>query len=74
MCLAVPMKVVSRDGDSGECEVGGIRRKADLRMVPGAVVGDYVLIHAGFAISIIDEQAALETLDLFEQMARRTPR
>jgi len=71
MCLAIPMKVVSKDGDSGACEVGGVRRGVDLRMVPEARVGDYVLVHAGFAISVVDEEAARETLELFEEMARK---
>lgn len=71
MCLAVPMRIVAREGDVGECELGGVRRKVDLRMVPAARVGDYALIHAGFAISVLDEGAAAETLRLFEEMARK---
>lgn len=49
-------------------EIGGSRREASLVLLPGAVKGDYVLLHAGFAISKIDEAEALETLRLFQAM------
>ena len=68
MCLAVPMKVVSIANDLAIAEIDGVRREASLMMLnEDADVGDYVLIHAGFAISKLDEEAALETLALMRE-------
>jgi hydrogenase expression/formation protein HypC len=67
MCLAVPMKVVKREGDQGVVELEGVSRDVALHFVD-AQVGEYVLIHAGFAIQKIDEQSALETIQLFREM------
>jgi len=50
-------------------EIGGVTRRASVVLLPGAGLGDYVLLHAGFAISLIDEDAALETIKLFEQLS-----
>ena len=62
MCLAVPMRVVTIDGDVAICEIDGVRREASLMMVDDVTVNDYVLIHAGFAIEKLDESEAEETL------------
>jgi hydrogenase expression/formation protein HypC len=66
MCLAVPGKVVEISGEGemrmGRVDFAGVQRQACLAYVPEAQVGDYVLVHVGFAISRLDEQAALETL------------
>jgi hydrogenase expression/formation protein HypC len=66
MCLAVPGKVVEIQGEGelrmGRVDFSGIQRQACLAYVPEVQVGDYVLVHVGFAISRIDEQAARETL------------
>ena len=70
MCLAVPMRLVRRDGDFGLAEVGGIERKIGLQLVDEATVGDFVIVHAGFAIQKLDEEAAQESLALFEEMSR----
>lgn len=68
MCLAVPMKVVSIDGDTAIAEVDGVRREANLMMMEEDVrVGEYVLIHAGFAISRLDEDEARETIALMRE-------
>ncbi len=67
MCLAIPGKVLSVDGLSGIVELGGVKRKTSFQLVPEVKVGDYVLIHAGIGIQIVDEQEALATLDLFEE-------
>ncbi|GFO53636.1 hydrogenase assembly protein HypC [Geomonas sp. Red276] len=68
MCLAVPMKVVSVNDDMAVAEVDGVKREASLMMLgEEAKVGDYLLIHAGFAISKLDEQEALETLSLMRE-------
>jgi len=68
MCLAVPMQITSRDGESIIAEIDGVSREASLMMLGEEVqVGDYVLIHAGFAISRLDEAEALETLALMRE-------
>ncbi len=68
MCLAVPMQITSRDGDSIIAEIDGVSREASLMMLGQDVqVGDYVLIHAGFAISLLDEEEALETLSIMRE-------
>jgi hydrogenase expression/formation protein HypC len=64
MCLAVPMQVKSIREDLAVCEVDGVQREASLMMIDGVQVGDYVLIHAGFAIERIDEAEARLTLDV----------
>jgi hydrogenase expression/formation protein HypC len=69
MCLAVPVKIVSVNGDEAETEIGGVRRRVSIAFTPEAKVGDYVLLHTGYAISVIDEAEAEETLKLLEEMA-----
>lgn len=69
MCLAIPAKLVEIDGTLGKAEVGGARREVDLRLVGRVRVGDYVIIHAGFAIQKLDEEDAHETLSLFREMS-----
>jgi len=71
MCLAVPALINKIDGTDADVEIGGITRRISLRLTPQAKVGDYVLLHTGFAISIIDQQEAEETLKLFEEMAEK---
>jgi hydrogenase expression/formation protein HypC len=72
MCLAVPGKILSISGSDttrmGQISFGGIAKEACLAFVPDAKVGDYVLVHAGFAISIVDEAEAAETLEYFRQI------
>ena len=63
MCLGVPMQVKSIENDMALCEIDGVQREASLMMVDGVEVGDFVLIHAGFAIERIDEDEAQLTLD-----------
>jgi len=72
MCLAIPALVKSIDGQQAEVEVGGVGRRVSIWLTPEASVGDYVLLHTGYAISIIDEYEAKETLKLLEQMVSRT--
>ena len=70
MCLAVPGKVIKRDDNlKATVDMMGIERPVSLRLVPSAQVGDYVLVHAGFGIQIVDEQEAQETLELVHAMA-----
>ena len=68
MCLAVPMKIQEIHGDKGLVENGGVIREVSLQMMKDLQVGDYIIVHAGFAIQKLDEEEALETLDLFRQM------
>ncbi len=68
MCLAVPVKVISIQGDEAEVESGGTTYKASIRLTPEVQVGDYVLLHTGYAISIVDKEEAEETLKIFQEM------
>jgi hydrogenase expression/formation protein HypC len=69
MCLAVPVKVVSIQGDEAEVEIGGVERRVSIVLTPEVKVGDYVLLHTGYAITIVDEVEAQETLKLFDQIS-----
>ncbi len=69
MCLAIPAKVKSIEGVEAEVEVGGVSRKASIMLTPEAKVGDYVLLHTGYAINVIDEEEAQETLKIFQEIA-----
>jgi hydrogenase expression/formation protein HypC len=69
MCLAVPVKIVSVNGDEAETEIAGVRRRVSIAFTPEAKVGDYVLLHTGYAIGVIDEAEAKETLKLLEEIA-----
>lgn len=71
MCLAVPALVRSINGSVGEVEVGGVRRKISLHLVPEAEIGDYVYVHTGFAISIVDEEEAKEILQFLRELLER---
>jgi len=69
MCVGVPMQVISIDGDLAMTEVDGVKREASLMMLDQeVVVGDYVIIHAGFAISKLDQEDARETLALMREV------
>ena len=69
MCLAIPVKVVSIEGDEAETEIAGVRRRISIVLTPEAKVGEYVLLHTGYAIGVVDEDEAKETLKLFEEIA-----
>ena len=68
MCLAVPLRVQSIDGTIAKVELGGVLRDISLALTPEAREGDYVLVHTGFAISVLDEHEAQETLALFAEL------
>ncbi|MDV2989036.1 MAG: HypC/HybG/HupF family hydrogenase formation chaperone [Dehalogenimonas sp.] len=68
MCLAVPAQIESINGDIAEADMAGTKVRASLMMVPDAKVGDYILLHTGYAIQVLDEADALETLKLFKEM------
>jgi hydrogenase expression/formation protein HypC len=69
MCLAVPMKLIERRELLGVAEVDGVRREVSLILQPEAKLGDYLLVHAGYAIGVVDEAEAQLTLDLLRQVA-----
>lgn len=73
MCLAIPALVKSIDGVMARAEIGGVERPVSLALTPEAQVGDYVLIHTGYAIAVIDEEEAYETLRLFAELAECYP-
>jgi hydrogenase expression/formation protein HypC len=72
MCLAVPGKVIeintSVQPAMGKASFGGIKKEICLELVPEVKLGDYVIVHVGFALSVVDEEEALETLSILEQM------
>jgi hydrogenase expression/formation protein HypC len=73
MCLAVPGKILSITGEdpllkTGKVSFGGVVKEVSLAYVPEAEVGQYAIVHVGFAISIVDESEAQKTLDYLEQM------
>jgi hydrogenase expression/formation protein HypC len=71
MCLGIPAQLVEMvDVDAGiaKAEISGVRRDVSVALCPEARAGDWVLVHVGFALSLIDERQALETLELLEQM------
>jgi hydrogenase expression/formation protein HypC len=68
MCLGIPMKLTTVQGREGKAELDGVSRKVALDLVPGAQVGEYVLVHAGYAIQVLDEASAKETLELLAEV------
>lgn len=68
MCLAVPAKITKIEGNVAEADMAGTLVRASLTLTPEAKVGDYVLLHTGYAISVVDEEEAKETLKIFQQL------
>ena len=68
MCLAIPTLIKSIHGQQAEVEIGGVRRTISLALTPEARVGDYVIVHTGFALSVLDEREAQETLQMFAEI------
>ncbi len=73
MCLAVPARILSINGYEANVEFGGVHRAISIQLTPAVQVGQYVLVHTGFAISVVDEHEALETLKLLKQMGDLEP-
>jgi hydrogenase expression/formation protein HypC len=67
MCLSIPAQVISIDGQIAEVSVGGTLVKANLSLVDNIKTGEYILLHAGFALQKINEEEAAETLDIFKE-------
>jgi hydrogenase expression/formation protein HypC len=73
MCLGVPGKIINIDNSSGilmaKIDFGGVTREACIEAIPEAKVGDYTIIHAGFAINILSEEEALDSLQILSEIA-----
>ena len=67
MCLAIPSKIIDICANIATIDVDGVRRQASLMLVEDAQVGDYVIVHAGYAIQKLDEDAAMESLALLRE-------
>ena len=69
MCLAIPARVVElRDNDQALVDLGGIRKEISLALVSGAQIGDYVIVHVGYALGLIDPEEARRTLEMFNEL------
>ncbi|MBN1158273.1 MAG: HypC/HybG/HupF family hydrogenase formation chaperone [Bacteroidales bacterium] len=68
MCLSIPAKILEIDGDSATASVGGAVVRTSLQLLDDVQVGDYVLIHTGFALQKISEEEALETIRIIEEL------
>jgi len=69
MCLAIPARVIELRGvDTALVDLGGIRKEISLALVPEAQVGDYVIIHVGYALGLIDPEEAQRTLEMFDEL------
>lgn len=71
MCLAIPSQITKIEDEMATIDVDGVQREASLLLLADAQVGDYVIVHAGFAIQKLDEEAALETLKLLKAAAEK---
>jgi hydrogenase expression/formation protein HypC len=69
MCLAVPLKIISVEGKMGIGELGGVKKKISLMLLDEVKVGDYVLLHAGFAINKLETKEAEELLQLLREIS-----
>ena len=69
MCLAIPALIKSIEDKEAEVEIGGVARRISLELTPEAKVGDYAIVHTGYAINILDQEEARETLRLLEEIA-----
>ena len=67
MCLAIPGKLVEKDGVKGTVDLGGFNKEVDLTFVPDVEIGEWLIIHTGFGLEIISEQDARENIDLLQQ-------
>ena len=69
MCLAVPSKIIEINGDMGIVDIDGVKKEIGLHLIEDPMLGDFVIVHAGFAINKIDENEALETLKILREIA-----
>jgi len=69
MCLAIPAMIKSIDGYKAEVDINGVTRQISIQLTPEAKVGDYILLHTGYSINMIDEAEAEETLRLLKELS-----
>jgi len=74
MCLALPARIVALDaaGDEAVVDLGGVRKTVSVALTPGVTVGEYVIVHVGHAIGVVDPEEAERTLALFAELAEAT--
>ncbi len=72
MCLAIPAKIENVKGRDALADFGGIKKTISVAMLPGCTVGDYVIVHAGYAISKMDEKEALEDIELWKEVMKNS--
>jgi hydrogenase expression/formation protein HypC len=71
MCLAIPARVVElREGDNAVVDLAGVRKEISLALVDGVAVGDYVIVHVGYALNKLDPEEAAKTLALFAEIGQ----
>jgi len=70
VCLAIPAKIVSIEGETGVVDFGGVKQKVRLDLLPDVSVGDHVLVHVGFAIEKIDKEEANKILELLDEISK----
>ncbi len=74
MCLAIPAQVIElRDGDNAVVDLAGVKKEISLSLVDGVAVGDYVIVHVGYALNKLDPEEAEKTLALFAEMGGALP-
>ena len=71
MCLAIPMQLIERGEWDGTAELRGVQRQVSLMLCPEARRGEYVLVHAGYALATVDEEEARKTLEVLDQVANQ---
>ncbi|MFC1900535.1 HypC/HybG/HupF family hydrogenase formation chaperone [Chloroflexota bacterium] len=69
MCLAIPALVKSIDGSQAEVDIDGVTRSISIQLTPEVTVGEYVLLHTGYSINVVDEEEAKETLKLLRELS-----
>jgi len=69
VCLAIPVLIKSIDDKEAEVEIGGVTRRISIELTPEARIGDYAIVHTGYAINILDQKEAAETLKLLREIA-----
>ena len=73
MCLAIPMQLIEITGEGlGRVDSAGVKTEVNIMMIPQARIGDYLIIHAGFGIEVLDKEEAQIRLDLFRELAAAT--
>ncbi|MEA1913620.1 MAG: HypC/HybG/HupF family hydrogenase formation chaperone [candidate division WOR-3 bacterium] len=70
MCLAIPMKLIQIKGVKGIVELSGVKKEVSLKLLEEFKIGDYLIIHAGFAIERLNEEEAMKTLKIWQEMDR----